>query len=125
MKKIATGLWQFRFLWPHAFNAYYIEGDGQRVIVDASTRWDWLYMRRQLRGKNPTHLVLTHAHPDHQGCAAKICNTFQTQMACHEADADSAEGKAPLVRQSRFWEAVGNVVWAGPRSPVATRLKEG
>jgi glyoxylase-like metal-dependent hydrolase (beta-lactamase superfamily II) len=82
-------------------------------------------MKKQLRGKSPTHLLLTHAHPDHQGCAAKICKTFNVPMACHELDADSAEGKAPLVRQNPFWEFIGNAFWAGPRSPVARRLQEG
>jgi glyoxylase-like metal-dependent hydrolase (beta-lactamase superfamily II) len=49
---------------------------------------------------------------------------FGVPLACHEADADSAEGKAPLVRQSAVWEAIGNIIWAGPRGPVARRLKE-
>ncbi len=125
MKPVAPGVWQFRFLWPNAFNAYLIEGDGECVVVDASTRWDWLYMRRQLRDRRITSVLLTHAHPDHQGCAAKICRKFDVPLICHEADADSAEGKAPLVRQNPFWEIMGNIAWAGPRSPVGRRLKEG
>jgi glyoxylase-like metal-dependent hydrolase (beta-lactamase superfamily II) len=125
MKMIAPGVWQFRFLWPNAFNAYYIEGEGEGVVVDASTRWDWGFMRKQLRGKRVTSVVLTHAHPDHQGCAKKLCDRFGVPLACHEADADSAEGKAPLVRQSAVWEVIGNLVWAGPRSPVGRRLREG
>src|SRR4051812_25149285 len=125
MKLVAPGVWQFRFLWPNAFNAYYVEGEGEGVVVDASTRWDWGFMRRQLAGKKVTSVVLTHAHPDHQGCAAKICEMFQVPLACHEADADSAEGKAPLVRESAVWEAIGNTVWAGRRSAVGRRLQEG
>jgi glyoxylase-like metal-dependent hydrolase (beta-lactamase superfamily II) len=66
--------------------------------------------------------LLTHAHPDHQGCAAKICRTFNVPLACHELDADSAEGKAPLVRQNALWELVGNIFWAGPRSPVGVAI---
>ena len=72
-----------------------------------------------------TSVVLTHAHPDHQGCAAKICEMFQVPLACHEADADSAEGAAPLVRQSKAVLGGANVAWAGRRSPVGRRLKEG
>jgi glyoxylase-like metal-dependent hydrolase (beta-lactamase superfamily II) len=124
MKLIAPGVWQFRFLWPNAFNAYLIEGDGECVVVDASIRWDWAFMRSQLRGKKLTGVVLTHAHPDHQGCAAKICRTFDVPLFCHDADADSAEGKAPLVRQNAMWEMLGNIAWAGPRSPVGRRLQE-
>lgn len=125
MKLIAPGVWHFTFLWPYAFNAYYIQGEGESVVVDASTRWDWRAMRHQLQGRPVTSVVLTHAHPDHQGCAAKICRRFAVPLTCHEADADSAEGRTPLVRQSALWEIVGNIVWAGPRSPVGRRLKEG
>lgn len=125
MKLVAPGVWRFQFLWPNAFNAYFIEHENEGVVVDASTRWSWPLMRSQLRGKKVTSVLLTHAHPDHQGCAARICGMFQAPLACHEADADSAEGKAPLVRQNLIWEAVGNAVWAGPRSPVGRRLREG
>ena len=125
MKLIAPGVWQFQFVWPNAFNAYYLETAGEGVVVDASIRWDWALMRHQLRGRKVTSVVLTHAHPDHQGCASRICEMFGVPLACHEADADSAEGKAPLVRQSAMWEAIGNIVWAGPRGPVGRRLREG
>ena len=111
MKAVAAGVWQFRFLWPNAFNAYYIEGAGEGVVVDASTRWDWGFMRRQLRGRKVTSVVLTHAHPDHQGCAAKICEMFQVPLECHEADADSAEGKRRWCGRVRFWRCWG--MWRG------------
>ena len=39
MKEVVAGVWQFRLLWPNAFNAYYVEGEGEGVVVDAfSTR---------------------------------------------------------------------------------------
>ena len=125
MKEIAAGVYQFRFLWPNAFNAYYIEGEGEGIVVDASTRWSWPLMKCQLRGRNVTAVLLTHAHPDHQGCAAKICEMWNARFLVHELDADRAEGKAPLVRQNPAWELVGNILWAGRRSPVSRRLKEG
>jgi glyoxylase-like metal-dependent hydrolase (beta-lactamase superfamily II) len=125
MKLVAPGVWQFRFLWPGAFNAYFLEGEGEGVVVDASTRWSWPLMRRQLRGRQVTGVVLTHAHPDHQGCAARICERWHVPLGCHEQDAESAEGRAPLVRNNRAWERIGNAIWAGPRSPVGRRLREG
>lgn len=125
MKLLAPGVWHFKFLWPYAFNAYYIQGEGESVVVDASTRWDWFLMKSQLRDRPVTSVVLTHAHPDHQGCAAKICRQFGAPLVCHAADADSAEGRAPLVRQNAVWEVIGNIAWAGPRSPVGRRLQEG
>jgi glyoxylase-like metal-dependent hydrolase (beta-lactamase superfamily II) len=125
MRPIAPGIWQFRFLWPGAFNAYFIEGDGEGLVVDASTRWSWPLMKQQLRDRRVTGVVLTHAHPDHQGCAARICDRFQVPLGCHELDVDSAEGRAPLVRNNRTWELIGNAFWAGPRSPVGRPLREG
>jgi glyoxylase-like metal-dependent hydrolase (beta-lactamase superfamily II) len=125
MKPVARGVWQFRFLWPNAINAYYVEGEGEAVVVDASTRWDWGRMRRQLEGRKVTGVVLTHAHPDHQGCAAKICQRWNVPLMVHEADVESAEGRARLVRQNVVWEAVGNVLWAGRRSAVGRVLREG
>ncbi|HUO09202.1 MAG TPA: MBL fold metallo-hydrolase [Phycisphaerae bacterium] len=125
MKQIAEGVYRFRFLWPYAFNAYYIEAEGGGIVVDAATRWSWPLMRWQLRGRSVAAVVLTHAHPDHQGCAARICEQWNAKLLVHEQDADGAEGKAPLVRQNPAWEFVGNVIWAGRRSPVTQRLKEG
>ncbi len=125
MKEVAAGVWQFRFLWPNAFNAYFVEGDGEGVVVDASTRWSWGGMRRQLRGRRVTGVMLTHAHPDHQGCAAKICRMWNVPLAVHEEDAESAAGRAPLVRQNAAWEVVGNLFWAGKRCEVGRVLKEG
>jgi glyoxylase-like metal-dependent hydrolase (beta-lactamase superfamily II) len=125
VKEVAAGVWQFEFLWFNAINAYYVEGDGEALVVDASTRWDWPSMRRQLRGLRVTGVLLTHAHPDHQGCAAKICQMFNVPLIVHEADAESARGGAPLVRQNAFLEVVGNIIWAGKRSPVGRLLKQG
>ena len=130
MKQVAPGVYQFQFLWPNAFNAYYIEPEGGRgeeggIVVDASTRWSWPLMRCQLRHRKVAAVVLTHTHPDHQGCAARICEKWDAQLLVHEQDADGAEGKAPLVRQNAAWEFVGNVIWAGRRSSVSRRLREG
>lgn len=125
MQPLAPGVWRFHSLWPYAFNAYYLEGNGQAVVVDAATRWAWPLLKNQLKGKSLNAVVLTHAHPDHQGCAARICDRFNAQLWCHEADSDSAEGKAPLVRHSSAWEFVGNLAWAGRRTPVTRRLNEG
>ena len=125
MKQIAEGVWQFRFLLANAINAFYIEGDGAGIVVDASTWWDWGPIRKQLEGRPVTGVVLTHAHPDHQGCAAKICEKWNVPLMVHEADVESAEGRAPLVRQNFVWEAIGNVIWAGRRSKVGRVLHEG
>ncbi|MGN6368302.1 MAG: MBL fold metallo-hydrolase [Phycisphaerae bacterium] len=125
MREVAPGVYQFRFLWPHAFNAYYLREGDSGIVVDTGIRWSWPFIRRQLRGRPVSAVLLTHAHPDHQGCAARICRAKNAEFLVHEADADSAEGKRPLVRQNAVWEIVGNMIWAGERYPVSRRLKEG
>ncbi len=125
MKEVAPGVWQFSFIRANAFNAYYVQGENESIVVDAAIRWSWPAMKRQLRDRPLTGMLLTHAHPDHQGCAAKICKTHRVPLIVHEQDAESAAGYAPLVRQNPVWEIVGNIIWAGKRSPVGRTLREG
>lgn len=35
--------------------------------------------------------VLTHAHPDHQGCSHTICERFEVPLFCGEGDREAQE----------------------------------
>jgi glyoxylase-like metal-dependent hydrolase (beta-lactamase superfamily II) len=100
-------------------NAYLADG----VLFDAGTRWARPRIFRQLRGKEVRLVALTHCHPDHQGSAKAVCDMFSVPLACHEADAPAAEGKAPMVRNRIVQLAVP--LWAGPPCPVGRLLHEG
>ena len=89
MKRLADDLYQLRGFPPDGFNVY-LAGD---VLIDSGTRWDRPRVLRQLRGRPPRLVALTHCHPDHQGAARAVCERFGVPLACHEADAGSAEGR--------------------------------
>ncbi|MCA9259118.1 MAG: MBL fold metallo-hydrolase, partial [Planctomycetales bacterium] len=76
------------------------------------------------RGRSPSLVALTHAHPDHLGAAAAVCQAFSAPLACHAADADAAAGKAPM--QPSGWQiTISNQVFGGPPHPVSRLLSEG
>jgi glyoxylase-like metal-dependent hydrolase (beta-lactamase superfamily II) len=94
------------------------------VLFDAGTRWARPRIVRQLRGKDVRLVALTHCHPDHQGSAKAVCNTFGVSLACHEADAPAAEGRAPMVPRNWIVQLAVSL-WAGPPCPVGQLLHEG
>jgi hydroxyacylglutathione hydrolase len=120
MRQIADGLWQLSGFPPDLFNVY-LAGD---VLIDAATRWAVPRILRQLRGRRPRLVALTHCHPDHQGAARAVCQRFGAPLACHEADAPAAEGQVPMSPDN--WPVrLGTKLWAGPPHPVGRVLREG
>ena len=69
LKELAPGVWQLRQLPPNVINVFLIED----VLVDAGTRHSGRRILRELRGREVGAHVLTHAHPDHQGSSAEVC----------------------------------------------------
>ena len=106
----------------HAFNAYLMGG----VLVDAGTRYARRRILRALGGHVPAAHALTHAHADHQGASAALCDEFGIELWCPDGDATAvASGDLrdrtplnPVTRAQLRW-------WAGPAHPVARRLHEG
>jgi glyoxylase-like metal-dependent hydrolase (beta-lactamase superfamily II) len=124
MRELAPGVWQLAGLIPHIINTYLIADPAGDVLVDAGTRWATGLILRELRRRRMARVVLTHCHPDHQGAAAEVCRRFGVPLACHEADADVMEGKAPMV--PRNWiVGLSNRVFSGPPYPVAQRWRGG
>lgn len=103
----------------HVANAYLIED----VLVDAITRHTGRFLLQQLTGRPLSLLMLTHAHPDHQGAAAQICRARHVPLACHQADVAAMEGRAPMLR-NRLMRYAGRL-WAGPPVPVRRVLHGG
>ena len=99
MRAVADGVWQLTGFPPDAINVY-LAGD---VLIDTATRWARPRILRQLRGRRPALIALTHCHPDHIGSAKSLCGHFRAPLACHADDVDAAEGRRPMLkRKSRL-----------------------
>ena len=73
-------------------NAYLIGTGRERVLVDTGSDFAYGRLRRQLyrEGVSPGDLklvILTHAHPDHAGSAARLKRDFGAQIAIHATEA--------------------------------------
>lgn len=120
MQKLVDGVWLLAGFPRNMFNVYMVED----VLVDTGTRWARRRILRQVEGRPPRLVVLTHCHPDHQGCAKTICEHFQVPLACHHADVLVMEGRAPMQPNNRLLR-LGLGFWAGPPHPVARVLRDG
>ena len=126
MKEIAKDVFIIPLLPRNGINAYIVEG----YLIDAGIRNSAKKLLQAIdtygRQNIKAH-VLTHAHPDHQGSSAFICDTLQIPLWCGEKDVaamengtviPNAENTNPITRfQGRYW--------IGPKYPVAQALKEG
>ncbi len=120
MEKIAEDVWQLRGYPRHYFNVFMI-GD---VLIDAGTRWARRRIMRQVKGKPPSLIALTHCHPDHQGAAKAVREHFGVPLACHEGDVPAMEGWGPMLPDDKLIRFFGRF-WAGPPCPVDRLLHEG
>lgn len=127
MPEIAQDVIQIPLLPRNGINAYIVDG----FLIDAGIRSSSKKLLKAIdaygRHKIKAH-VLTHAHADHQGSSAFICDTLQIPLWCGAGDVAAMESGAvtaeydnpnhPVTRfQQRYW--------AGPKYPVAQALKEG
>ena len=107
--ELAPHVWQLPLLPLSAVNAYLV-GD---VVVDAGPPWSQRRLLAALAGRPVTAHVLTHAHPDHQGATAALCDARSIPLWCGADDRAAAE-------TADFSDA-----WRGPRRrlfQVAKRL---
>ncbi|HEV3235970.1 MAG TPA: MBL fold metallo-hydrolase [Gemmataceae bacterium] len=118
--QVAEGVWQLAGFPPHAINCYLI-GD---TLIDAKTRWARRRILNELKGHSLRLLALTHCHPDHQGAAKAVCESFNVPLACHQADQPVMEGRAPMAPHN--WVVnLGDRMWSGPPCPVQQPLQDG
>src|ERR1051326_4558153 len=95
MIRLCPGVFQLPGVPANAINVYLAED----VLIDTGTRWRFNRLLRQLRGRPPRLVALTHSHPDHLGSAHAICEHFKVPLACHEADVPVMEGRSPMLPQ--------------------------
>lgn len=122
MEQIAPDLHLLPSRPAYGFNAYLMDD----VLLDAGTRWAGRRLRRALGSRRPAAHALTHAHADHQGSSAELCDHYGIPLWCPEGEVDAmASGDlrplgplGPVVRAQLRW-------WAGPAHPVDRALREG
>jgi hydroxyacylglutathione hydrolase len=120
MKQLAQDVWRLDERIAPLINVYLV-GD---VLIDAGRRQDRRRIFRQLEGRELSAVTLTHAHPDHQGVAADVCDARGVPLACHADDVAAMEGREPMSGDS----AISRLVirrWGGPPHKVARVLNEG
>lgn len=106
----------------HYLNAYLVDD----VLVDAGTRWWGRRLVRRVREHGIEKHLLTHAHPDHQGMSATICEALDVPLVCQEDERDvveSGETFSPMPRNTtnKLFERF----LAGSGHPVAETVTEG
>ncbi len=101
-------------------NAYVADG----VLFDAARRQDARRIVTAIAGRGIEVLALTHAHPDHQGAAAAVCDELALPLACHADDVAAMEGRRPMSGGHPISRVV-NWAWGGPPRHVDRPLSEG
>ena len=87
MIEIAENVYQIPLLPRNAINAYLIGS----VLIDSGIGWSGKRILAAVDGRYITAHALTHAHPDHLGSSAVICNQLEVPLWCGEADRALAE----------------------------------
>ena len=104
-------------------NAYLVGG----VLVDSGARLGCRRLLRLLEGQELSAHVLTHAHPDHQGCSRQVCRAFGIPLLCGEGDraaAASGDQRSLMANPGSPMVPLLNLM-SGPGHPVAGTLSEG
>jgi hydroxyacylglutathione hydrolase len=124
MKQVADGVWHVDTIpMPNAVNAYVL-GD---VLIDAGGRRSGRKILRQLGDHTISAHALTHAHPDHQGASAELCEKLGVPYWVGERDADAAENPR-LIRERQPNHPIAQFydrIFTGPGRKVDRTLREG
>lgn len=100
MAEIRPGIWSLPVIWPGSALgytlAYLVSHDGGGTLVDtgwpSETGWETLVSGIRLTGHDLAdirHVLVTHAHPDHLGIAARVREVSGALVGMHPADAES------------------------------------
>jgi glyoxylase-like metal-dependent hydrolase (beta-lactamase superfamily II) len=109
----------------NVFNTVVLEGPQGDVLVDAGPPWSGRRLARFLRGRDVVEHVVTHAHGDHVGSTAWVCEYTGAPLAMSEIEADDFESGGSIAYHAG---AAGKYLVAPlgrRRRSVDRRLKEG
>jgi glyoxylase-like metal-dependent hydrolase (beta-lactamase superfamily II) len=124
LTKVADGVHVGPLFPRNIFNTVILDGPEGDVVVDAGPPWAGRRLARFMRGRDIVEHVVTHAHGDHVGSTAWLCNHTGAPLAMSEVEADDFE------RGSIAYHAgAGGKYLIAPlgrrRRAVDRRLKEG
>jgi hydroxyacylglutathione hydrolase len=124
MKQVADGVWHINtILLPNAVNAFVLDD----VLIDSGGRRSARMILRQRGDHRITAHALTHAHPDHQGSSAELCEKLGLPYWVGERDVDAAENPR-LIRERQPNHPVAQFydrIFTGPGHKVDRTLREG
>lgn len=106
------------------FNTVVIEGADGDVLVDAGFPWSGRRLARFIRDRNLIEHVVTHAHGDHVGSSAWLCEHAGVPLGMSEIEATDFESGSIA-----YHAGAGGKYWIAPlghrRRQVDRRLKQG
>lgn len=125
MNEVAKNVFHISLFPRNMVNAYLVDG----FLIDAGIRSSGKKILRAIdklgRDKIEAH-VLTHAHPDHQGASADICQELNIPLWCGEGDvAEMETGLSADAEKDNFIVRFQKRYWIGPPYPVTRSLHEG
>jgi hydroxyacylglutathione hydrolase len=121
MRELAEDVFQLPGKPPNMINAYFIEG----ILIDSGTPQSHRRIFRGLGDRIPTAHLVTHAHPDHFGSSARVCERFGIPLMAGEKDAGAIEQGKPEMSDTFLGRRILSKIPPPQAHPVATRLKEG
>ncbi len=98
VRELAPGVHQLLGKPPHFVNAYLV-GD---VLVDAGTPASRRRILRDLSGHKVSAHLVTHAHPDHFGSSAAVCEELGVPLWTGAKDAEAIETATPVTGPGRI-----------------------
>lgn len=117
VKQLAAGVWHLKGLPPNAINVYLVED----VLIDAASRRAGKRILSQLEGREVNAHALTHAHPDHQGASAQVCDALGIPYWVGATDVPLAEDLESM-KATQAPHPLNRLImkyWCGPARHVA------
>jgi glyoxylase-like metal-dependent hydrolase (beta-lactamase superfamily II) len=124
MLEIAKGVYQIPVMPRQTINTYLLGS----VLVDAGIRSSGNKILKALNGRKLTAHALTHAHPDHQGASAFLCQKLGIPFwvsAADQAAAESGNTTATMPNPNHPIARLEQAHLSGPGHPVDKILQEG
>jgi hydroxyacylglutathione hydrolase len=124
LKKVADGVSVGALFPRNVFNTVVLDGPEGDIVIDAGPPWSKKRLARLLRGRDVAEHVVSHAHGDHVGSTAWLCEHTGAPLSMSAVEADDFEGGSIA-----YHAGAGGKYWIAPmghrRRKVDRRLQPG